>query len=188
MIVDIDLISLLLIFSFVQGMKLRRFYFFIVVEFSFAVWYHHEFPGLTCALEMNMYYKFVIPSCLLCPWNSKCHAGEMTRWWRALVALPEDLLCCSEWDAPRGLWHLNTWSPAGGCLGRMRKCGLAGGSISLDQSGSEVSKVSCHSQEPFLDSWSRFRHLSCCSGSLVPAPSSQYTILDSDPTEPWAPN
>lgn len=66
-IVDIDLISLLLIFSFVQGMKLRRFYFFIVVEFSFAAWYHHEFPGVTCALDMNMYYKFVIPSCLLCP-------------------------------------------------------------------------------------------------------------------------
>lgn len=36
MIVDIDLISLLLIFSFVQGMKLRQFYFF-VVEISSAV-------------------------------------------------------------------------------------------------------------------------------------------------------
>lgn len=31
-IADIDLISLLLIFSFVQGMKLIRFYFFVVVE------------------------------------------------------------------------------------------------------------------------------------------------------------
>jgi hypothetical protein len=37
MIIDIDLISLLLIFSFVRGMKLRQFYFFVVVEISSAV-------------------------------------------------------------------------------------------------------------------------------------------------------
>lgn len=59
---------------------------------------------------------------------------------------------------PIGLWHLNTWSLTGGSLGRISKCGLAGGRISLGESGSEVSKVFCHSQWPFLDSWSPFRH------------------------------
>ena len=44
---------------------------------------------------------------------------------------------------PHSLYYLNAWSSVGGYLGRFRRCGLAGGSISLGMD-LEVSKEFCH--------------------------------------------
>lgn len=51
-------------------------------------------------------------------------------------------------NVPHSLGHLNTWSPAGGCLWRTRRCGLAGRYRPLGVDF-EVSKDSYHFELAF---------------------------------------
>lgn len=117
MIVDIDLISLLLISSFVQGMKLWRFYFFllvVVVEISSAVqciislW--ESLVRLKGIGTISLLYEVVgcvieILYATLERWLSSEGTGGSSRG-----------PCDFKGVSPVSLWHLNTESPVGGLL------------------------------------------------------------------------
>lgn len=50
-------------------------------------------------------------------------------------------LCWFEYDVPRVLGPLNTESPLDGCQGRLRRCALAEGRVSLGEGSESLKSV-----------------------------------------------